>query len=355
MSRPMHRTGLARTAWRRLFLDRTAEFWLGELRATWSLREMRARVIGVVAETAETKTFTLVTPRTWPGHRAGQYVPIDLEIDGVRVRRCYSISSGASRPGRQRIAITVKRVPGGKVSSWMHAHLAPGAIVRLGAPAGDFVVDVPGKLLLVGAGSGITPVVAIVRDLVARGLALDVLVVEAARSDAEAIFAGELAALAPLRSIRRPAERAPGVQVVAHRGPLDAAALLAYAPDILEREVFVCGPPPVMDLVESLAGAPVHRERFGAPARPAPATRVKVHLARANRTVEIAGGSLLEGLERAGERPPHGCRMGICNTCRCTKTRGTVEDLVTGAISSEPDQEIRLCISAAHSDLELSR
>lgn len=370
MSRPLHRTrpaDLARSAWRRWFLDRKAEFWLGQLRATWSLSELRARVVAVRSETADTKTFTLTTPRTWPGHVAGQYVPVEIEIAGVRHRRCYSISSGGSAPGRQRIEITVKRVPGGRVSTWMHAHLAAGAVVRLGAPAGDFTVSANAKLLLVGAGSGITPIAAIVRDLVARDLAADVIVIEAARSDADAIFARELAALATLRAIAQPAaavttsrsapDPALSLQVVAHRGPLDAAALRTYAPDLAEREVCVCGPAPVMDLVEQLAGTRVHREQF-APAAAirsaAAATRARVHLAVANRTVDIAGGTLLEALERAGERPVHGCRMGICNTCRCTKRSGTVEDLVTGTISSEPDQDIRLCVSAAHSDLELS-
>lgn len=360
MSRPMHRsrpTALARSAWRRWFLDRTAEFWLGEVRATWSLRELRARVIAIRSETADTKTFTLTTPRAWPGHIAGQYVPVDVEIDGVRVRRCYSISSGGSAPGRQTIEITVKRVPGGRVSTWMHDHLVAGAVVRLGAPAGDFTIAAPGKLLLVGAGSGITPIAAIVRDLVARGAACDVIVIEAARSDADAIFADELAALATLRSLARPAAPdASCIQVIAHRGPLGADALRAYAPNLASREVYVCGPAPVMELVEALVGPRVHLERFApaAPARTATATRARVHLAVANRTVEITAGTLLEGLERAGERPAHGCRMGICNSCRCTKTSGTVEDLVTGAISSEPDQEIRLCVSAAHSDLELA-
>ena len=382
MSRPMHRsrpTALARSAWRRWFLDRTAEFWLGELRATWSLTELRARVIAVRAETAETKTFTLMTPRSWPGHIAGQYVPVDVEIEGVRVRRCYSISSGGSEPGRQAIEITVKSVPGGRVSTWMHEHLAVGAVVRLGAPAGEFTVAHPrAKLLLIGAGSGITPIAAIVRDLVRRGAVHDIIVIEAARSDADAVFAEELAALATLRSIylRNPSGIAarptfvglaiahprspdPGgsIQIFAHRGPLDADAIRVYAPDLATREVYVCGPAPVMDLVETLVGPRLHVERFApaAPARkPAAATRARVHLAVANRTVEVTAGTLLEGLERAGERPAHGCRMGICNSCRCTKRSGTVEDLVTGAISSEPDQEIRLCVSAAHSDLELS-
>jgi stearoyl-CoA 9-desaturase NADPH oxidoreductase len=342
MSRPMHRSParFAQSAWRRWFLDRTADFWLGELRATWSLSEQRARVVAIRDETDDTKTFEITTPRSWPGHRAGQYVPIEVEIDGVRVRRCYSISSGASEPGRQRIAITVKRVPGGRVSTWMHACLAAGDVVRLGVPAGDFTVEAPpARLLLVGAGSGVTPIAAIARDLVARGEVRDVVVIEAARTDADAIFAIELAELSYATV---------GLRVISHRGPLTADVL---RPHVANREVYVCGPSPVMDLVTELAPR-AHVERFATP-RPATSQRARIHLALADRTVDITGGTLLEALERAGERPAYGCRMGICNTCRCQKTSGTVEDALTGALSSEP-QEIRLCTSIARSDLELA-
>src|SRR5258705_5502876 len=100
---------LAATAWRRWFLDRHAEFWLGELNPSWSLVERRATVVEVLDETPDTRTFVLDPGRRWPGHRAGQYVPITAEIDGVRTRRCYSISSGASPRGARRIAITVQR------------------------------------------------------------------------------------------------------------------------------------------------------------------------------------------------------------------------------------------------------
>src|SRR5262245_38047151 len=95
---------------RRLFLDRQAAFWRRQL---W---DERARVLEVVAETADARTFVLRPPPCWGGHRAGQYTLVDVEIDGVRVRRCYSISSA---PGDGTVAITVKRVPGGQVSNWL--------------------------------------------------------------------------------------------------------------------------------------------------------------------------------------------------------------------------------------------
>ena len=344
-------TRLAGTAARRWFLDRQVEFWLGELGIA---RRMRARVVDCVDETADTRTFVLQTDRRWPGHEAGQFIPVEVEIDGVRVHRCYSISSGPSRAGRTRIAITVKRVPGGRMSTWLHDHLRPDDTIDIGTPAGDFVVTTPAPLLLVAGGSGITPVMAILRDLERRAALRDVVLVHAARSDADAIFHRELAALATSE---------PGFRLAAHRddvhGRLDAAAIARLVPDLPRRAVYVCGPPGLLDLVTAVAteaGVTVHHERFVAapPAGPrGGAAPVTIRLR--GREVAVDGSAPLLGeLEQAGERPPHGCRMGICNTCRCRKQSGTVEDLRTGAISSAPDEEIRLCVSIARSDLELA-
>jgi ferredoxin-NADP reductase len=349
---------------RRWFLDRHVEFWRNELGVP---ARMQARVVEIIVETADTRTFVLRPDRRWPGHRAGQYIPVEIEIDGVRAHRCYSISCGASARGARRIAITIKRVPGGRVSSWFHDHVQAGDTIDIGPPAGDFVVEYGGeatqvgkRLLLVAGGSGITPVMAIARDLEARGLLHDIVIVHAARGNADAIFARELAVMAIAH---------PGLRLVAHRdsvhGRLDAAAVSRLVPDLARREVFVCGPPGLLDVVTKVAtaaGVSVHHERFVA-ALPAPHRAptndnaapppVTVHLR--GRSIAVGGtGPLLGELERAGERPPHGCRMGICNTCRCHKQSGTVEDLLTGAVSSDPDQEIRLCVTIARSDLELA-
>ena len=355
---------LATAAWHHWFLDRHAEFWAGELGLP-SLTQMQARVVDVIDETADTRSFVLAPDRRWPGHRAGQFVPIEVEIAGVRTVRCYSISSGASAPRARSIAITVKRVPGGKVSNWMHDHVRPGHVVMLGAPAGEFVIaepdaHVPARpRLLVAGGSGITPIIAIVRDLERQGALRDVTVVHTAHTDADAIFGRELATIA---------RQHPSLRLIAHRsarsatsGRLDRALLHRYVPDLAEREIYVCGPSGLIDLVTGLVTdvaprTPIHHERFVAPAAPtrtASAEPVTVQLR--GRSLPIAGAApLLVELEEAGERPAFGCRMGICNSCRCRKKSGTVEDIRTGAVSSEPDQEIRLCVSIARSDLELA-
>ena len=353
-------TNTRSTAVRRLFLDRQAEFWMGELDPVRSMNEIRARVVELVEETEDTKTFVLQPNTAWPGHRAGQYTSIEVEIDGVRARRCYSISSA---PGEALVSITVKRVSGGRVSSWLHEQVRTGDIVRLGAATGDFVLPTPtpAKILLLSGGSGITPVMSMLRDLAARDAIHDLVFVYYARSRADVIFAEELAYLAAGH---------PGLRLVlclddeasAPRG-FDEARFAKLVPDFAERSTFLCGPGPLMDRVEQLwegAGASdlLERERF-APALTlapvlAPTKEVQLRLARSGRDVVAGGaGTLLEQLERAGERPANGCRMGICHSCKCRKYSGTVQNLVTGKVSSEPDQEIQLCISVPHSDLEL--
>jgi ferredoxin-NADP reductase len=303
-----------------------------------------------VPETRDAKTFVLRPARSWRGHRAGQHTTLTVEIGGVRVRRCYSLSSA---PGERDVCITVKRNPAGRQSSWLHDHLRRGDIVRLSPAAGDFVLPTPTppKLLFVSGGSGITPVMAMLRDLSRRRAMTDVLVMHYARSRDDVIFAAELAAL----DVRHAAL---GVRVVVDG--FNEERLSLAAPDFAERATFLCGPVGLMARAERMwagAGATAHlrQERFAAPP---PAHHggdaVTIALSDSARTLAAtAGGTLLDQLERAGERPPHGCRQGICHTCSCRKRRGTVENLTTRAISSEPDELIQLCISVARSDVVL--
>ncbi len=335
------------------------DFWLGEVDPTWSVSEVRARVVDIVDETEDVKTFVLAPNAKWSGHRAGQFVTVEVEVDGVRLARCYSLSSA---PGARRLAITVKRVPGGRVSTWMHERVRRGDVLRLGAAQGEFVQTSPRpeKLLLLSGGSGITPLMSILRDLARDGAVGDVVFAHAARSSRDVVFRRELDALAAQHAGLRLAVFREDVE-----GRLDPAKLRAAVPDLATRSSMLCGPPGMMSaLVPAWSEAGLeHRlqtERFtpapsiAPPAGDAPEA-VKLTLLRAGRSVTTeGGGTLLEQLERGGERPAHGCRMGICNTCRCTKKSGVVEDVRTGALSTEPDDEIRLCVSRARTDIELA-
>lgn len=335
---------------RRVVLE-PLEFWLREVAPTFSLTETLAEVVAVIDETPDIRTLVLAPNGRFRGHVAGQWVPVDVEIDGVRVRRCYSISS---RPGAPP-TLTVKRVPGGRVSGFLHETAGVGTILRLGEPQGDYVLParVPSHLLLLSGGSGATPNMAILRDLVARDVVPDVVWLHHGRTLADVPFAAELAAMAAVH---------PSLRVVLQLDDGPARDLGELVPDFAHRETYLCGPAGLMDLyrrrwAEAGAIERLHEERFVLRTydRVGSSQAARITLSRSRRTLAVQGTeSLLEGLERNGERPDHGCRIGICHTCRCRKKSGVVEDLVTGAVSGAPDEEIKLCTSVARSDLELA-
>src|SRR5579884_2087914 len=295
----------------------------------WSVRARRARVVRVIDETPDARTFVLRPNRRWGGFVAGQHVCVAIEIDGVRHERAYSLSS---RPGEPTIAVTVKRQPGGRVSNFLHDAVRPGHVLALSRAAGRFVVPdpPPTRLLMLSAGSGITPVRSILRDLHARRRATDVVLVHSCRTPQDAIFRDELAALARAWPART---------------------------------TFLCGPVAFMEMVREMwreAGAEgrLRSESFTGPApagNPAALATATVTCVRSGAVFAAAPNRpLLVEAERSGLRPRHGCRMGICHTCLCRKVSGTVENLVTGAVSSAPDTMIQLCICAARSDLTLA-
>jgi ferredoxin-NADP reductase len=356
----MRAEALLQTFASRLFLDRQLEFWLRELDPTLAIREVRARITGIVAETAHTKTFVLRPSRQWAGFTPGQYLTLDVEIDGVRMRRCYSISSAVD--GGRSPTITVKRVADGCVSRWLHDRAKLGDVVTIGAAAGDFVLPdpLPAKLLFVSGGSGITPIFALLLELAGRGRLDDVVLLHYARTPEDVIFREHLAALADRHSGLR-------LELRFTRGSgtdtrFDEQALRRIVSDFTDRHAYVCGPPTLMEEVDRLwerhrLTDRLWRERFVAPA---PAigegvTEARVTLVRSGKAFRTDGkGTLLEQAERAGAKPAYGCRMGICHTCKCRKQSGTVQNVRTGEISSEPDEDIQLCISVARSDIELS-
>jgi ferredoxin-NADP reductase len=343
------------TVARRLFLDRQAAFWRQEL---W---DRRTRLVDVIVETRDTKTFVVRPPTGWRGHRAGQHTTIEVEVDGVRLRRCYSISSG---PADRLIAFTVKRLPGGRLSGWLHDRMRAGDRIGLSPAAGDFVLPTPTpeRLLLLSGGSGITPLRSMLRELQCRHAMHDVVLVHHARSREDIIFRSELESLAASHR---------GLRIIwclsgepSGSGRFDEQRFATLVPDFATRTTFLCGPAGLMARVERMwhvaaPSARLHRERFTGPA-PAPVqsetdARVHVRLTRSRRSI-VANTSttLLEQLEKAGVQPPHGCRMGICHTCQSRKHTGTVRNLMTGALSSDSEEDVQLCISTPCSDVELS-
>jgi len=321
--------------------------------------ECRAEVLDVERPTTESVTLTLRPNSVWQGCRAGQFVRVAVEIDGVRHERCYS---PASREGRREIEITVKRHSEGLVSGFLFERARAGMVFGLSQAEGDFLLPRPRpeSVLLIGGGSGLTPLVAILRTLLAEGYDGRIALLHYAPDPERAIYREELARLAAERpgfTLLRSYTRVPGA------GELDGHFSPAHLPEadpcFAEAETFACGPPSLLDAVRGAWAngleRRLHVESFLPPsfASVGEAGEGAVRFAESGIEVENSGASLLEQAEAAGLRPAYGCRMGICHTCTCRKLSGTHKNLITGEVSSAPDEEIQLCVSAALGDLEV--
>ncbi|MFN8544273.1 MAG: ferredoxin reductase [Candidatus Binatia bacterium] len=337
--------------------------YLASFDPMWRLDAVTARVVAANRETADAVTLTLEPNRNWRGFRAGQYVRIGFEIDGIRRTRCYSLSSSPDRASGL-LDVTVKRHPHGLVSGFVQEHVRPGTIVTLSEAAGDFTLPepFPSHVLFLCGGSGITPVMSMLRTLLDRGHQGRIDLIHFARRRADVMFARELHVRARAHPSFRLHLSLTGEPPAAGdlAGHFTEELLARAVPTYANAEAWVCGPEGLVDAVAATwdrhgRGHELHVERFTAAPRPpaADATGGTVRFARSGRVVVSDGRSLLVQAEAAGLAPKSGCRMGICRTCLCPKPRGTVRDLVTGALSSEAEVAVRLCVSIPVGDVTL--
>jgi ferredoxin-NADP reductase len=323
--------------------------YLTLLNPLWSTRDLRGRVEAVIPETADAATLVVRPARGWPAHRAGQYVRVGLEVDGVRHWRTYSLTSPADRSDG-RFTFTVKAIPDGLVSNQLVRRTVPGDVLRLEAPQGDFVLPdpLPAKVLFLTAGSGITPVMGMLRS---HRLA-DVVHVHAAPTRETVVFGAELRGRVSPSYVLH--ERYDDVH-----GPFAVDHLDALCPDWRERDVWVCGPGPLMDAAEvrwADAGAAgrLHLERFRPRLLAEAGEGGAVRYTRSGTTVMADGTTpLLAAGEAAGVLLPSGCRMGICHGCVVPLLSGRVRDLRTGTVHGEDGDLVQTCISAAAGPVEL--
>lgn len=326
------------------------------LNPIWSLTEPRARVVRVVDEAPGVKSLWLKPNRHFKGFLPGQHVLLDLDVQGARHARCFSLSAAPRPDGLLRL--TIKRKDDGPVSTAAHA-LRPGQVVRIGQSSGAFAPRgaAPG-LLLVAAGSGVTPMMSLLNAWADAGDARDIVLLSCSRSRDDAMFAAELDSIAA---------RIPGLKLLFHfsqdSGRLDADRIGRLVDDWRDREALVCGPDGFMQVIEQmhagagLAGA-LQSESFGRRAAAVDANAVH-HAVRYENSEQVftvsAGQSLLDGAEAAGLQPRFGCRRGICRTCQCRKRSGTVLNLLTGQVSGPGDELIQLCISTPQSAIEMAQ
>ncbi|MGY1736947.1 ferredoxin reductase [Geodermatophilus sp. SYSU D00684] len=309
--------------------------------------DLRGRIEAVVPETRDAATVVIRPGADWQPHRPGQYVRIGIDVDGVRMWRAYSITSDLGRTDGC-FTVTVKAIPGGKVSNHLVRRTRPGTIVQLDQATGDFCLpaQLPAKALFVTAGSGITPVMGILRN---HPELTDVVLVHSAPTPDDVVFGTELRQLAADGRIRLVEQHTDTA------GMLDAAAVAALVPDLAERDTWACGPVGMLEALEehwAAAGLTerLYTERF----------RPKVLVTGEGGTVTFtkkgtsleAGGAtpILDAAEEAGVLMPSGCRMGICYGCVLPLREGAVRDLRTGEVTTAAPGDgvlVQTCISAA--------
>ncbi|MBV9836696.1 MAG: ferredoxin reductase [Solirubrobacterales bacterium] len=324
----------------------------------WSTRELRGRIEEIKPETDDAATVLIKPGYRWSGHKPGQYLRIGLDIEGVRHWRAYSLTSDPQRPDGL-ISITVKNVDEGKVSPYLVRRGRPGTIVSLGGVEGDFVLPdpVPEKLLFISAGSGITPIMSMLRHLDGSDEVGDVVVLHSARHTDDVIFGPQL---------RELNQRHEGFhlheQLTRERGRMGPGDLDRLCPDWRERDAFVSGPGEMLDALTE------HWERHGDCERlTVERFQPKLGLGQSG---EGEGGPIkflksdcetesdghmpiLVAGEEAGLELPYGCREGICHTCVGELRSGRVRDLRNGQVYGQEGEVIRTCISAPEGPIEI--
>ncbi|MFJ2982769.1 MULTISPECIES: FAD-binding oxidoreductase [unclassified Pseudomonas] len=345
--------------------------------AQWASGESkRIECLSVVAETHDVKTFTFHCPDYHAlAYEPGQFLTVSPQINGQNVSRCYTLSSTPTRPFT--FSITVKRVPGGVVSNWLHDNLKAGDAMTASGPAGIFtpVAGPARKLLYLSAGSGITPLMAMTRAAADLHADLDIVFVHSARTPKDIIFREELVRLERSMPHLRTLFFCEGLgdepDWTGPTGRLSLEQLQQRIPDFMERSVFTCGPKGYMDAAKALLGnagfdlTRYHQESFDiateAEVEPAPSAApglaqdtFTVRMARSGKTFTMtAEQTVLSAAKKAGAVVPSSCSQGVCGTCKTALLEGSVEMNHNGGIRQrEIDKGLRLlCCSRPTSDL----
>lgn len=315
---------------------------------TWTQGQARARVVAVRRQTSRSVTLTLQPNGAFAGFRAGQHINLSVEIDGRRRTRCYS---PASAEGSPLIELTIGRHDDGLVSTYLCDHARPGMVVGLDSVGGDFVMPAvrPRRILFVSGGSGITPVLSMVRTLRTEGFTGEIAFIHYARSAAEACYQQELHALPGVRVLHGYTRDTAGSDLEGRFGTAHLAAAMPE-PDA----VFVCGPAVLIEAVREIFPQ-AHSESFVPPEFALPTETSGGTITFADSGVQVVddGQPLLAQAEAAGLNPESGCRMGICHSCTRFKKSGAVRNLITGAVSTADCEDIQICVTAAVGDVAI--
>ena len=363
-----------------LALSAPVDFFMTELEPLFATKRMAAELVSTRHETHDTTTFVLRPSIHWQGFVPGQYVAIEVDIAGVRYRRNYSISSSVRMFEEQSlVSITVKRVEGGIVSNYLADHLELDGLLHISEAQGSFIMDpiinseetaIENAVapVFVAAGSGITPIMAMIESMAQSSTLNKATLIYAARSKDDVIFEQRLMELKAAH---------PDFVMITHfateaSGHLNQQCLVDYCPDLANRAVYTCGPEGFMSTVRAASKAlgvdiaAIKSESFGVPRKQdtlanlaqlrsmSGRNEVNVTLSKTQQTLNASGEkTLLEIAEEAGLKPKFGCRMGVCHECKCTKSSGQVVNALTGELVSEEQTQIQACISIPVGDVAI--
>jgi stearoyl-CoA 9-desaturase NADPH oxidoreductase len=343
---------------RSLFTPLLPDDYLELINPLWSTQELRGRIERVVPETPDAVTVLIRPGHEWRGHRPGQYLRIGVVVDGVHHWRAYSLTTDPVRADGL-IGITPKRVEAGVVSPYLVHRARPGDIVRLGGVEGTFVLPrpVPRKLLFISAGSGITPIMSMLRSLDHSGELADAAHIHSARTADRVIFAAHLDDLA-----RRHDGYRLHLRLTGEDGRVAPTELDRLCPDWRERHTFASGPRELLDSLTEhwrAEGDPelLAMERFQ-PMTDAPVDAGqggRIAFTRSGIEAQSDGATpILVAGESAGAELPFGCRMGICHTCIGRLCSGEVRDLRTGEVHGSEGEMVRTCVNAPEGPVEIA-
>ncbi len=350
-------------------LQNYIDFILCEIDPLFSRQRIGAEVFQIINEAENTKTFILRPPSRWEGFKPGQYISVELEINGVRMRRNYSISSSPKLfREKQLFSITVKEIDGGIVSTYLNNGVQTKDVVYISAASGSFGMDdlqsidtnVPlSSTLFVAAGSGITPIMSMIEHIKEYNPDTVFTLVYYTTNKEQQIFSKRLNGLKDLL---------PNFSFIPHltesEGYITKEQLKSDCPDITTRNIYLCGPQAFMDSTKEYASdlgvsdTALKFESFGSSPNTLTYNSEKegvVNFTQSGNSIQSKGDkTLLELAELSGLNPKYGCRNGICFECKCSRIDGQVLNRLTGELIPEDQSQIQSCISVPVGNVSIS-
>jgi ferredoxin-NADP reductase len=336
-------------------------FGLSHLSKTWSVNRIKAKLVRIQEESPDVKSFYLEPNGLWKGFLPGQHVNVSLKINGRFQTRTFSFSS---HPKEKLLRITIKKIPGGLVTNHIHTHSKRGDIWELGEATGNFVISENlenEKILFISGGSGITPILSQLKELSRQNSNSQITLLYFSKTEKDILFKNELNLLThTLKNFKVVHFLSEEENPKYNFGIFEESILNYHVPDFKEHSTFFCGPEPLKRIVFSIYNrenleTKILSENFGLfnQKEEDVAELQKVKLLFRAREEEVGSQNILDSLLDKGVSLQHGCKAGICNTCACMKAKGRVKNLITGKISDDSREKIKLCVSVAMTEIHL--